>query len=271
LILVAAVIFGFFAVFVKRYGETERGIIYRFGAFHRVAGPGWSIVLPFFEEEFSRVDIRTRSEMLGGIPVVTRDDIPLTLDVAFFYSIADARKAILRVASITHTLPKFVHGVVRNGVGGFAMREVFYRMEDINEELRKRLLYAQESWGVNIENIEILRVNLPDHVLRALTAPVTAEQRAIAARFLAEARRVSIEVLGDAARRLHRDALTYLYLRALEKIASAPGSKIVLPMSFPSVVKGVGAGVGVGLGIGLSAEQEAKVIDQIAKRIAGKA
>jgi regulator of protease activity HflC (stomatin/prohibitin superfamily) len=99
---------------------------------------------------------------------------------------------------------------------------------------------------------------------------VTAEQRAIAARFLAEARRVAVEVLGDAAQRLNRNALTYLYLKALEKIAAGPGSRVVLPMSFPAVLSGVGAGAGLGLGIGLTKEQEAKVIDEMTKRISGE-
>jgi regulator of protease activity HflC (stomatin/prohibitin superfamily) len=201
---------------------------------------------------------------------VTRDDIPLALDAVFFYSISDAAKAILRVRSITHLLPKFVYGVVRDAAGAFAMRDLFSRMEELNSEAEKRLRFAEEEWGVRIVGLEILKLNLPEDVLNALIRPVTAEQRAIAARFEAEARRVAIEVLGDAARRLHRDALTYLYLKALEKIASAPGARVVLPMAFPKLIDGLRAGVGVGLGIGLTADKEAKVIDEIAKRIGGK-
>jgi regulator of protease activity HflC (stomatin/prohibitin superfamily) len=265
LFLVSLAFLGFYKVFIVKYGETERGIIYRLGKFNRVAGPGWSIVIPFFEEEFTRVDVRTKTVNLTDIVAVTRDDIPLTLDVAFFYAIVDPKKAVLQVTVLEDALNNFVYGVIRDAVGSFTMREAFYNIEGMNEEFKKRLVFALEEWGTEVKNVEILSVKIPDAVFNALIAPVTAEQKAIAARFNAEARRVAVEVLGDAAERLNPNALTYLYLKALERIASAKGSKIILPTSFPKVTENLLAGVG--LGAGLEAIDTEKVISQIAEKI----
>jgi regulator of protease activity HflC (stomatin/prohibitin superfamily) len=265
LFLVSLAFLGFYKVFIVKYGETERGIIYRLGKFNRVAGPGWSIVIPFFEEEFTRVDVRTKTVNLTDIVAVTRDDIPLTLDVAFFYAIVDPKKAVLQVTVLEDALNNFVYGVIRDAVGSFTMREAFYNIEGMNEEFKKRLVFALEEWGTEVKNVEILSVKIPDAVFNALIAPVTAEQKAIAARFNAEARRVAVEVLGDAAERLNPNALTYLYLKALERIASAKGSKIILPASFPKVTENLLAGVG--LGAGLEAMDTEKVIGQIAEKI----
>jgi regulator of protease activity HflC (stomatin/prohibitin superfamily) len=265
LILASLAFLGFYKVFIVRYGETERGIIYRFGKFNRVAGPGWSIIIPFFEEEFSRVDVRTRTVNLTDIVAVTRDDIPLTLNVAFFYAIVDPKKAVLQVTVLEDALNNFVYGVIRDAVGSFTMREAFYNIEGMNEEFKKRLVFALEEWGAEVKNVEILNVKIPDAVFNALIAPVTAEQKAIAARFNAEARRVAVEVLGDAAERLNPNALTYLYLKALERIASSKGSKVILPASFPKVTESLITGVG--LGAGLEAIDTEKVIGQIAEKI----
>ncbi len=261
LALASVAFFGFYKVFIVNYGETERGIIYRFGKFNRVAGPGWAIVIPFFEQEFKRVDIRTRSVTLNNITAVTRDDIPLTLDAVFFYSIADPKKAVLQVTVLEDALNNFVYGVIRDSVGGFVMREAFYNIEGINEECKKRLVFALEEWGADVKDVEILRVKIPDDVFKALIAPVTEEQKAIAARFQAEAKRVAVEVLGDAAERLNPQALTYLYLKALEKIASSKGSKIVLPASFPKITEDLMKGVGIGAGLeAINAEEAIKKI-----------
>lgn len=268
IILSALAFFGFYKIFIIRYGETERGIIYRLGKFNRVAGPGWSIVIPFFEEEFRRVDVRTRTVNLTDIVAVTRDDIPLTLDIAFFFAIVDPKKAVLEVTVLEDALNSFVFGVVRDAVGTFVMREAFYNIEGMNEEFKKRLVFALEEWGAEIKDVEILNVKIPDTVFNALIAPVTAEQRAIAARFKAEARRVGVEVLGDAARRLNPNALTYLYLKALERIASAPGSKVVLPAAFPKVTDSLITGVGVGAG--LQTIDAEKAIEEIAKKLQEK-
>lgn len=267
LILFTIAFISFYKVFVKVYGETERGIIYRMGRFHRVAGPGWSVVIPFFEREFQRVDIRTRTMNLREIGVVTRDDIPLTIDATFFYSIVDPKKAVLQVTVLEDTVKAFVYGVVRDGIGTFVMREVFYNIEEINDELKKRLTFATEKWGIDVSDVEIMKVQIPDRVLSALIEPVTAEQKAIASRFQAEARRVLIEVMGDAAERLNPNALTYLYLKALEKIAKSEGSKIVLPVNYPRILEGLVTGAGLGLGIDLSKEEQEKIISKITEKL----
>jgi regulator of protease activity HflC (stomatin/prohibitin superfamily) len=268
IVLISIVIYSFTKVFVIKYGQTERGIIYRFGKFNRVAGPGWSIVIPFFEKEFSKVDVRTRTEVINEASAVTKDDIPLNFDVSFFYSIADPKKAVLQVTALEDTLKTFLRGIVRDGVGNFTMRDVFYNMSEIASTMKERATPMTEQWGITINGIEILHVKLPDAVMNALYQPVTEEQKAIAARFQAEAIRVTTEVLGDAAERLNPNALTYLYLKALEKVASAENSKIVLPMSFPTIMNSLTAGLG--LGMGLEGIDQQKVIEQIAQKISGK-
>lgn len=269
IVLVSIVIYAFFKLFIKKYTETERGIIFRFEAFSRVAGPGWSLVIPFFEREYDRLDIRTQTANLGGIMAVTRDDIPVSLEVTYFFAVSDPMKAVLRVKDREATITNFVYGTVRDGIGEFLMRELFSRIEDINPEFRKRLTYAADEWGVDVKNVEIMKIHLPDTVMSALSEPVTAEQKAIAARFNAEAKRVAIEVFGDAAERLNPNALTYIYLKALGKIASGKGSKLILPMSFPGVTKTLGAGVGLGLGVKLGMDEN-KAIDKIVEKIGEK-
>lgn len=269
IVLVSIILYAFFKLFIKKYTETERGIVFRFEAFSRVAGPGWSLVVPFFEREYDRVDIRTQTGGLSGITAVTRDDIPVKLDVSYFFAISDPMKAVLRVKDRDATVTNFVYGTVRDGIGEFLMRELFSRIEDINPEFRKRLTYAADEWGVDVKNVEIMKIILPDTIMSALSEPVTAEQKAIAARFNAEAKRVAIEVFGDASERLNPNALTYLYLKALGKMASGKGSKLILPMSFPSVTKSLGAGVGLGLGVKLGMEEN-EAIDKIVDKIAEK-
>lgn len=268
LILLALFSFGFTKVFVRMYGATDRGVIYRFGKFNRVAGPGWSIVIPFFEKEFQKVDVRTHTEIINEVGAVTRDDIPLSFDVSFFYSIADPKKAALQVTAVHNSVRTFFQGLIRDGTGNFVMREVFNNMTDISAAMKDRAIPVLEQWGILISDIEILKVTLPDTLMTALYQPVTEEQRALAARFQAEATRVTTEVLGDAAQRLNPNALTYLYLKALQATASAPNSKVVLPMSFGNVMNSLTSGIG--LGVGLQGMDEQNVVNQIAQKISGK-
>ncbi|MEM5811620.1 MAG: SPFH domain-containing protein [Candidatus Aenigmatarchaeota archaeon] len=263
--LLTLFIIGFFFTFVKTYGETERAIIYRFGKFNRIAGPGWSIVIPFIEQEFKRIDIRTRSKVLENIQVYSKDDIPLYTNVAIFYGIADPKKAVLQVTVLEDVLFNYLMGSIRSGMSNFAMREIFSMIDEIGKELEKNVVFALQQWGVNIVTIQVQNIKLPEEVLNALIKPLTSEQEALAARFEAEAKRVLIEVLGDAAERLNPNAINYLYLKALEKIGSSPNSKIILPANFSSVTNSLVSGIGLAEGIDVQ-----KVIDQIAEKIKSK-
>jgi len=265
IILLSLFIMGFFFTFVKTYGETERAIIYRFGKFNRVAGPGWSIVIPFIEQEFQKIDIRTRSKVFESINVYTKDDIPLFVKVAIFYSIADPKKAVLQVTVLEDVLFNYFIGAIRNGISNFAMREVFSKVDEIAMELEKNVSFALNQWGVNVVSMQIQQIKLPEEVLDALIKPLTSEQEALAARFQAEAKRVLIEVLGDAAERLNPNAINYLYLKALEKIGSAPNSKVVLPANFSNIANSLATGVG--LGEGLNVEE---VVNKIAEKLKTK-
>ena len=268
IVLVSIVLYAFMKIFVRMYGQTERGIVYRFGKFNRVAGPGWSVIIPFFENEFKKVDVRTKTEVINGATAITRDDIPLSFDLTFFYAIADPKKAILQVTAVDHAVKTFFQGLVRNSVGAFGMREVFSNMEEITLNMKTKSLTMLEQWGIILNAVEILKITLPETLLNALSEPITEEQKTLAARFQAEATRVTTEVLGDAAQRLNPNALTYLYMKALEKISSSENSKVVLPMSFPSIMGGLSAGVGFGMG--MEANDQQKTIEQIAQKITAK-
>ena len=266
LILISLFIYGFIAIFIRNYGETERAIIYRFGKFNRVAGPGWSIVIPFVEQEFAKVDIRTRSKTLEDIQVYSRDDIPINVTVAIFYGIMDPKKAMLQVTVLEDVLIEYFIGAIRNGVSNFAMREIFSKIDEIGKELEKNVTFALQQWGVNITSIQIQRIKLPEVVLNALIKPLTSEQEAIAARFNAEAKRVLIEVLGDAAERLNQNAINYLYLKALERIGASPNSKIILPANFSNVVSNISSSLAAGIGLaeGINVDD---IINKIAEKI----
>jgi len=96
-IFVILVIYVLFVLFVKKYDEYERGIIFRIGKFNRVAGPGWSIVIPFIEKEFTRLDVRTRMLNLYVPMAFTKDDLRLKMDGVVYYRIVDASKAVLQI------------------------------------------------------------------------------------------------------------------------------------------------------------------------------
>lgn len=241
-------IFLFFKFFVKKYNEYERAIIFRMGKFNRIAGPGWAIVIPFFEKEYAKVDVRTKMIDLY-IPVAfTSDDLRLKIDGVVYYKIIDPNKAILKIDNYLNGLTNLLISETRNLISSLTMREMFGNLDKLNDMLADRIRHATLRWGIDIPMVQIRSIMPPEEIALAMQKKEIAAQLLQAQKFKAEARKIAIEALGEAAKKLDDRAIMYLYIKALEDISKGSSTKVVFPAQFMNVMKR-----GFGLGAGISA------------------
>lgn len=237
----------FIKFFVKKYNEFERAIIFRMGRFNRIAGPGWAIVIPFFEKEFSRVDVRTKMLDLYIPQAFTSDDLRLKIDGVVYYKIIDPNKAILKIDDFMAGLTNMIVSETRNLIASLSMRDIFGKLDVLNDMLADRIRHITWTWGIDVPMVQIRGVTPPEEIAVAMQQKEISSQMLQAQRFKAEAQRVVIEAIGEAAKKLDDRSIMYLYLKALEEISKGSATKIIFPMQFMDVMKG-----GFGLGTGLS-------------------
>ncbi|MFA5406611.1 MAG: SPFH domain-containing protein [Candidatus Nanoarchaeia archaeon] len=226
----------FITFFVKRYDETERAIIFRLGKFNRIGGPGWSIVVPFFEKEFAKVDVRTKM-MNVHIPVAfTKDDLRLELSGIFYYQINNPEKAILHVESYERGINNIIISETRNAIASLMMREVFAKMDKLNEVIMEVVRHATWKWGIDVNMVQVKGITPPIEIAKAMEQKEIAAQELQAKRFSAEARKVAIEAIGEAAKKLDDVSIMYLYIKALEEMSQGQATKMVFPMEFMNIM-----------------------------------
>ena len=237
----------FFKFFVKKYEETERAIIFRMGKFNRVAGPGWSIVIPFFEKEFAKIDVRTHT-MNMVVPVAfTSDDLRLKLSGVYYYKIIDPEKAILKVKSSQRGLNNLVLSETRNTIASMTMREVFANLGKLNDLLKDAIRHKTMKWGIDVDMVQVSGITPPEEIAEAMQAKEIEAQQLQAQRFRAEARKVGIEAIGEAAKKLDDFSIMYLYLEALKELGKGQATKLIFPMQFMSILDGMKGDVGKAL------------------------
>jgi regulator of protease activity HflC (stomatin/prohibitin superfamily) len=250
---VAIILLGIFVkFFVKKYDDYERAIIFQFGKFNRIAGPGWSIVLPFFEKEFQRIDIRTKTLDMFLPVVFTNDDLRLKIDSVIYYRITDPTKAILKIDNYMVGLSDMIKSETRNLIASMSMRQIFSRLDTLNDLLAEKIRHAAWNWGIDVPMVQVRGVSPPEEIALAMEQKEMTSQYLQAEKFRAEAKKVVIEAIGEGARKLDDRGIMYLYIKALQDISSSSSTKLVLPMQFTDVMKGVGTGVGIGAGIDLN-------------------
>ena len=237
----------FMNFFVKKYDETERAIIFRMGKFNRVGGPGWTIVTPFFEKEFAKVDVRTRM-MNVHVPVAfTKDDLRIELAGIFFYQITNPERAILSVESYQRGISNIILSETRNAIASLSMRELFANMAQLNDILKDAVRHATWKWGVDINMVQIKGITPPIEIAVAMQEKEIAAQQLQAKRFQAEAKKVAIEAIGEAAEKLDDFSIMYLYLEALKELGKGQSTKMIFPMQFMNILDNMKKDVGTAM------------------------
>ncbi len=227
----------FFTFFIKKYTETERAIIYRFGKFNRVAGPGWSIVIPFFEKEYAVVDVRTKMINITIPLAFTKDDLRLSISGTYYYKIINPKKAILTVENYQKGLSDILISETRNTIAKLSMREVFANLDELNDIVKDSIRHETWKWGIDVDMVQIKEIVPPLEIAEAMQQKEIASQQLQAKRFLAEARKVVIEAIGEAASHLDDKSIMYLYLEALKELSKGKSTKMVFPMEFINVLE----------------------------------
>jgi len=230
-----------FKVFIKKFQHYERAVIFAFGRFSRIAGPGWSIVIPFMEEVKEVYDVRTTSMKLKVPLSLTKEEIRLRIVGTLYYKVEDPKKAYLEIQNLVYNIKEIAEAEVRNFVSKISFNYILANIDKINELFVDRLKHLTLKFGIGIDLFELDEIRPPEELVDAMQNVEIEEEKYQAQKFRALANKVVITAIGEAAKSLDQRAISYLYVKAIEGIEKDKASKIVFPMEFMSVLDNVGS------------------------------
>jgi len=229
---------------VVQLTEYQRAVVLRFGKFNRLCGPGWCIILPFIED-YKVVDMRIKTLDLLAYEAITKDNIKIFLDVVIYARIIDPYKATLGVKNLNAVITSFFSSVIREIVGNMNVNEVIANVAKINEMLTDEKESMKEEWGVELMNVEIEEIRLPEQVQQSMHNLISAEFEKQVVEQKAFAKEKMIEAIQRAASKLDQPALSYLYLEALKDVADGKATKLIFPMELTRLAESVSKNFGI--------------------------
>ncbi|XP_072400137.1 band 7 protein AGAP004871 isoform X4 [Diabrotica undecimpunctata] len=213
--------------------EYERAVIFRLGRLLSggAKGPGIFFILPCIDA-YARVDLRTRTYDIPPQEVLTKDSVTVSVDAVVYYRVSNATVSIANVENAHHSTRLLAQTTLRNIMGQRPLHEILSERESISQHMKALLDEATDSWGINVERVEIKDVRLPIQLQRAMAAEAEAAREARAKVIAAEgeqkasrALREASEVIGDSPA-----ALQLRYLQTLNTISTEKNSTIVFPL-----------------------------------------
>jgi len=261
--------------------QASAGIVERLGRYHKTLNPGLNLLVPFVDRLRPLIDMREQVVSFPPQPVITEDNLVVSIDTVVYFQVTDARAATYEIANYLGAVEQLTTTTLRNVVGGLNLEEALTSRDEINGQLRIVLDEATGKWGIRVSRVELKAIDPPvsiqdsmekqmraerDRRAAILTAEGTkqsaileaegsrqaeilrAEGDKAAAVLRAEGEAQAIQAVFDAIHRGNPDdkLLAYQYLQTLPKISDGASNKLwIIPSEFTEALKGLsGAFVG---------------------------
>ncbi len=211
--------------------EFERVVIFTFGRFDYVQGPGVNVHFPLWQSA-QLVDLREHTVDTPPQEVITRDNVKVKVNPVAYVKITDPRKSVIEARDLNKTVSNLLVATLRDKISKMTYTEVVENAESINEELIQSLQQVENEYGIKAVRVELINIDLPATLIDAMKKRKEAEENKARTQIDAEARQVNLEILNRATSQFSNQTLAFLYLETLNKMSEGRSSKILLPLEF---------------------------------------
>jgi regulator of protease activity HflC (stomatin/prohibitin superfamily) len=213
-IIIIAIIILFFSV--KQINQYENGIRFTLGKFSGIMQPGWNLVFPVVQS-YSKVDMRVKAVDVPDQEAITRDNISVKVNAVIYYKISSAEQAVLQVENFYYAVSQLAQTTMRNAIGQVELDELLSQRSKVSESIRDIIDERSKTWGINVLDVELKDITLPEEMKRVIGRQAEAERDKRAVIIKAEGEVVAAANMAKAAEILSH-AEGALHLRTLQTI-----------------------------------------------------
>jgi regulator of protease activity HflC (stomatin/prohibitin superfamily) len=163
-----------FLIIINQY---ERAIILRLGNFKKRVIPGIHVRIPLIDNVLV-IDIRERVREFNAERMLTKDNVPVTIDAILRYKIIEERAndALLNVENFNEMIKQVSQTTLRNNIGASLFQEILSKREEINQHIKSLIAKESNNWGIMVTGVEIRQVIIPQELESAMSMQAQAER-----------------------------------------------------------------------------------------------
>jgi regulator of protease activity HflC (stomatin/prohibitin superfamily) len=195
-VLVVVVLLVLFAVAVlaktiRIVPQARAGIVERFGKYRATLPAGLNVVVPFVDRVRYMTDLRAQVVSLPPQPVITEDNLVVSIDTVIYFQVTDPVAATYEIANYIQAVEQLTMTTLRNIVGGMDLEETLTSRDAINSRLRGVLDEATGKGGIRVNRVELKGIDPPPSIKDSMEKQMRADRDKRAAILTAEGQRQS--------------------------------------------------------------------------------
>ena len=160
--------------------QYQRALVFRFGRYIDIRGPGLFWIIPLGVEKAIKVDMRVFTDGVEQQEAMTRDNVPVKANAVIWYRVVKPDLAVIEVQDVRNAVIQVALTTLRDVIGQHSLDDVLKEREMLAKLLKDRVDQMTEAWGVQIQNVEMKNVEIPASMQRAMAQEAEAlrEKRA---------------------------------------------------------------------------------------------
>jgi regulator of protease activity HflC (stomatin/prohibitin superfamily) len=188
ILAIAVIIFVLVTIFrsVRIIPQATAGVVERLGRYQQDPLPGLNLLVPFIDRLRPLIDMREQVVSFPPQPVITEDNLVVSIDTVVYFQVTDARAATYEIANYLGAVEQLTTTTLRNVVGGLNLEEALTSRDNINGQLRVVLDEATGKWGIRVGRVELKAIDPPVSIQDSMEKQMRAERDRRAAILTAE-------------------------------------------------------------------------------------
>ncbi|MGD9841280.1 MAG: slipin family protein [Candidatus Bipolaricaulis sp.] len=229
--IIIAVIVLFLISAIKVVREYERGVIFRLGRLVGAKGPGLFLIIPI-ADKMVKVDLRTITLDVPPQEVITRDNVPVSVNAVVYFRVVDPQAVVVEVLDFIEATRQISMTTLRSVLGRVELDDILSERDKVNRELQQIIDEHTDPWGIKVSTVEVKDVKIPTEMQRAIARQAEAERERRSKVINAEGEFQAAEKLREAAAIMLEapGALQLRYLQTLSEISTENATTIVFPV-----------------------------------------
>jgi regulator of protease activity HflC (stomatin/prohibitin superfamily) len=214
---------------IKIINQYERGVVLTLGRYTGIRQPGLRVVVPIFQR-LIKVDVRSTPIDVPKQEIITKDNVTVGVDAVVYLRVVEASRAVLETTNYVYATSQFAQAALRDVTGNADLDELLSKREEISQKIKEIVDAETEKWGIDVENVKIQNIELPQDMKRAMAKQAEAERERRAVIITAEGEKAAAQAVADAATILAKTngGISIRTLQTLEKISVEPSQKTVI-------------------------------------------
>lgn len=225
---------------IKVINQYERGVVLTLGRFTGIRQPGLRVVIPVFQK-LIRVDVRSTPIDVPKQEIITKDNVTVGVDAVVYLRVIEASKAVLETTNYVYATSQFAQAALRDVAGNVDLDDLLSKREEISVQIKEIVDRQTDQWGIDVENVKIQNIELPQDMKRAMAKQAEAERERRGVVIAADGEKQAAQAVAEAAHMLSQVAggISIRTLQTLEKISVEPSQKtvVVLPAELTNIAK----------------------------------